>query len=197
VRAPRLLKLAAKLVQWSLGLLLGLVLLLALAVAALHWWIVPRINDFRPQVESRLSQALGVPVRIDRLQADGNNSLVPAIAVQGLRIAQPDGSAGFTLDTIQVALSVPSLLRLRAEQIVINAPQLTVQRAADGSVRVAGVLVETSQSQDSGSAADWLFRQREVLVQGGSITWDDQLRGLPPVTFSDVHLLLRNPGLRH
>ncbi|WP_182344657.1 YhdP family protein [Comamonas koreensis] len=197
MRAPRLLKLAAKLVQWSLGLLLGLVLLMAMAVAALHWWIVPRINDFRPQVESRLSQALGVPVRIDRLQADGNNSLVPAIAVQGLRIAQPDGSAGFTLDTIQVALSVPSLLRLRAEQIVINAPQLTVQRAADGSVRVAGVLVETSQNQDSGSAADWLFRQREVLVQGGSITWDDQLRGLPPVTFSDVHLLLRNPGLRH
>lgn len=197
MRAPRLLKLAAKLMQWSMGLLLGLVLLLALAVAALHWWIVPRIDDFRPQVESRLSEALGVPVHIDRLQADGNNGLVPAIAVQGLRIEQPDGSTGFTLDAIQVALSVPSLLRLRAEQIVINAPQLTVQRAADGSVRIAGVLVETPKGQDSGSAGDWLFRQREVLVQGGSIIWDDQLRGLPPVSFSDVHLLLRNPGLRH
>ncbi len=197
MRAPRLLKLAAKLVQWSVGLLLGLALLLALAVAALHWWIVPRINDFRPQVESRLSQALGVPVRIDHLQAEGHNSLVPAIAVKGLRIEQPDGSTGFTLDTIKVALSVPSLLRLRTEQIVIDAPQLTVQRAADGSVRVAGVLVDTSQDSNSGSAGDWLFRQREVLLQGGSIVWDDQLRGLPPVTFSDVHLLLRNPGLRH
>ena len=197
MRAPRLLKLAAKLMQWSLRLLLGMVLLLACAVAALHWWIVPRINDFRPQVESRLSRALGVPVRIDQLQADGDNGLVPAIAVQGLHVLQADGSPGLTLNQVKVALSVPSLLRLRTEQIVIDAPQLTVQRAADGSVRIAGVLVPTSQDQDSGGAGDWLFRQREVLLQGGSIIWDDQLRGLPPVTFSDVQLLLRNPGLRH
>lgn len=197
MRAPRLLKLAAKLMQWSLRLLLGMVLLLACAVAALHWWIVPRINDFRPQVESRLSQALGVPVRIDQLQADGNNGLVPAIAVQGLHILQADGTPGLSLNQVKVALSVPSLLRLRTEQIVIDAPQLTVQRAADGSVRVAGVLVDASQDQGGGGAGDWLFRQREVLLQGGSIIWDDQLRGLPPVTFSDVQLLLRNPGLRH
>lgn len=142
---------------------------------ALHWWIVPRINDFRPQVESRLSRALGVPVRIDQLQADGDNGLVPAIAVQGLHVLQADGSPGLTLNQVKVALSVPSLLRLRAEQIVIDAPQLTVQRAADGSVRIAGVLVQTSQDQDSGGAGDWLFRQREVLLQGGSIIWDDQL----------------------
>ena len=133
MRAPRLLKLAAKLMQWSLRLLLGMVLLLACAVAALHWWIVPRINDFRPQVESRLSAALGVPVRIEQLQADGDNGLVPAVAARGVQILQPDGGAGLTLPEVKVALSVPSLLRLRAEQIAVVAPQLQVQRAADGS----------------------------------------------------------------
>lgn len=197
-RPPRLLKLAARLMQWSLRLLLGLLLLLALAVVALRWLIVPRINDFRPQVESRLSAALGVPVRIDELAAEGDNSLVPVFAAHGVHLMQPDGTAGLVLPSVKVALSVPSLMRLRAEQIVIDAPQLRVQRAADGALRIAGLQVASGGTdQDPGSAADWVFRQREVVLQGGSVTWDDQLSGLPPVTFSDVNLLLRNPGLRH
>ena len=196
-RPPRLLKLAARLMQWSLRLLLGLALLLALAVVVLRWWIVPRINDFRPQVESRLSGVLGVPVRIDELVADGDNKFVPSFAAHGVHVAQPDGTAGLVLPTVKVALSVPSLLRLRADQIAIVSPQLLVQRAADGSLRIAGLPVDLSGSQGDSSGADWLFRQREVVLQGGSVTWDDQQRGLPPVTFSDVFLLLRNPGLRH
>ncbi len=196
-RPPRLLKLAARLMQWSLRLLLGLVVLLVLAVVALRWWIVPRINDFRPQVESRLSGVLGVPVRIDELVAEGDNKLVPSFAAHGVHLVQPDGAAGLVLPTVKVALSVPSLLRLRADQIAIVSPQLLVQRAADGSLRIAGLPVDLSGSQGDSSGADWLFRQREVVLQGGSVTWDDQQRGLPPVTFSDVFLLLRNPGLRH
>ena len=197
MRSPRLLKLAARLMQWSLRLLLGALLLLALAALALHGWIVPRINDFRPQVESRLTAALGVPVRIDQLVAERNNGLVPTFAAHGVQLLQPDGSAGLAVAKVLVALSVPSLLRLRAEQIAIDAPALVVQRAADGTLRVAGVPIATSADQQPSSAADWLFHQREVVLHGGSVTWDDQLRGLPPVTFSDVHLLLRNPGLRH
>ncbi len=197
MRASRLLRPLAKLAQWALRLLLAAALLLALAVAALHWWIVPRINDFRPQVESRLSQLLGVPVRIESLQADGDNGLVPAIAARGVQLLQPDGAAGLALPEVKVALSVPSLLRLRAEQIAILAPQLVVQRTADGALHVAGIPVEASGQGDSSGAADWLFRQREVVLQGGSVVWDDQMRGLPPVTLRDVNILLRNPGLRH
>ena len=197
MRASRLLRPAARLAQWTLRLLLALALLVALAVAALHWWIVPRINDFRPQVESRLSRALGVPVRIEQLQADGSNGLVPAVAAKGVQLLQPDGSAGLSLPEVKVALSVPSLLRLRAEQIVIVAPQLLVQRAADGQWRVAGLALATAGDSSANDGADWLFRQREVLLQSGSVVWDDQLRGLPPVTFADVNILLRNPGLRH
>ncbi len=197
MRAYRLLKLAARLVQWSLWLLLGVALLLALAVAALHWWIVPRINDFRPQVESRLSTALGLPVRIDQLQADGGSGLVPDFAVQGIHIQQADGADALTLNKVHLALSVRSLLRLRVDQITIDAPQLQVQRAADGSLRIAGIALPASTNANSTSGADWIFSQRELVLRGGSVTWDDQLRGLPPVTFSDVQLLLRNPGLRH
>jgi hypothetical protein len=33
-----------------------------MAWAALHFWIVPRIEDFRPKFENLATQAIGVPV---------------------------------------------------------------------------------------------------------------------------------------
>ena len=197
MRSPRLLKLVAQLMHWSLRLLLGVALLLAVLAAALHWWIVPRINDFRPQVESRLSAALQVPVQIAQLQADGGSSLVPQLQATGVRIAQPDGSDGLLLDKVEVALSVRSLLRLRTEKITIHAPTLVVKRAADGAITVAGIPVQPQTGGAPSQGADWVFGQREIVLQGGTVVWEDAQRAQPPLTFTDVQLLLRNPGLRH
>ena len=60
----RLLKFMAGLARWSLGLLLAAGLLLTLAWGALHGWIVPRIGEYRAQLETQASQALGVSVRL-------------------------------------------------------------------------------------------------------------------------------------
>ena len=47
----RLLKIVAVFARWSLGLLLAMGLLLTAAWGALHGWIVPRIGDYRAQLE--------------------------------------------------------------------------------------------------------------------------------------------------
>src|SRR4029453_16178866 len=60
----RSLRFFAAAAKGSLWLLLAAFLLLALAWGTLHGWIVPRIGTLRPVLESRASQALGVPVRI-------------------------------------------------------------------------------------------------------------------------------------
>ncbi|MEO7128169.1 MAG: hypothetical protein ABI040_04795, partial [Rhodoferax sp.] len=56
----RLLRAFSVVVQWVLWLLLIAWLLLALAWGGLHWWIVPRIDQFRPLLETQASRALGV-----------------------------------------------------------------------------------------------------------------------------------------
>ncbi|MGE8318021.1 MAG: YhdP family protein [Comamonas sp.] len=197
---PRPLKLLAWLMRWTMRLLAGVALVLAALVAVLHWGIVPRINDFRPGVESRLSRVLEVPVRIGRLEADSSSGLVPALRAHDVRLLQPDdpdAAPGLQLDQVQVALSLRSLLALRAEQIVIRSPRLQVRREADGGIRVAGIPVLAAPGEGSNTAADWLFRQREIVIEGGQVTWTDAQRQLPSVDFSQVQLLLRNAGLRH
>ena len=66
---PRLLRWVAGFARWALGLLLALWLLLALAWGLLHGLIVPRVDEFRPQLEAYAARALGVPVRIGALHA--------------------------------------------------------------------------------------------------------------------------------
>ena len=77
-RPTRLLRFVAGLARWSLGCLLALWLLLAVAWGALHGWIVPRIGEFRPQLEAQAARALGLPVRIGAISAR-SEGLIPTI----------------------------------------------------------------------------------------------------------------------
>ena len=56
--------------RFSLGLVLvlaGLCLTLWLTV---YWGILPRIEQWRPQLEAQATRALGVPVRIGAIRAE-------------------------------------------------------------------------------------------------------------------------------
>ena len=77
-------------VKWSLWLLLAAWLVLALAWGALHGWIVPRIGDFRPDLEMRASRALGVPVRIGQITAQ-SIGLVPSFELHDVVLLDAQG----------------------------------------------------------------------------------------------------------
>ena len=59
-------------------------LLFGLAWGALHWFIVPRISEFRPQLEAKASAILGVRVRIDAIAAQ-SNGMIPSFELVGVR----------------------------------------------------------------------------------------------------------------
>ena len=61
----------------AFGLLFGAWSLFLLAWLTLHWGILPRIEQWRPQIEARASQALGVPVSIGAIQVR-SSGWVPA-----------------------------------------------------------------------------------------------------------------------
>ena len=83
-------------VKWSLWLLLAAWLLLALAWGALHGWIVPRIGDFRPELEIRASRALGVPVRIGQITGQ-SNGLIPSFELQDVVLLDTQGREALRL----------------------------------------------------------------------------------------------------
>jgi uncharacterized protein (TIGR02099 family) len=188
---------------WGL-LVAGLVL--GLAWATLHFWIVPRIAEFRPALESLARQSLGVPVRIGGVSAQ-STGWVPSFELSDIELQDAVGRPALHLPKVQVALSLHSAVQGKLDQLVLDAPELTLRLLADGQWQIAGIDWRRSYGGDS-PAADWLLRQREVVVRGAKVHWHGPRSGLnntagqpdanpEPLTLQDVDLVIRNSARQH
>lgn len=191
----RSIRFAATLMRWTLRALAGLLMVLVLAGIVLHWFIVPRADEFRPRLESWASRALAAPVSIGALRAE-SNGLVPTLSLHDVQVHDPAGRPGLRVPRALVALSVLSLATGGLEQLVIDEPELEVRRTADGRLLVAGIDLSGDAAGDTG-VADWFFSQPEFLVRGGRVDWIDERRGAAPVALHDVQLVVRNGRRRH
>ncbi|HVR55098.1 MAG TPA: YhdP family protein [Pseudorhodoferax sp.] len=194
-RPSRLLKLAAVLAPWVLRLVLGVWLMVCMAWGALHGWIVPRIGEFRPQLEQAASRALGAEVRIGAITAN-SAQILPDFELSDVVLRDAQGREGLRLARVSALLSPRSLARLGFEQIVIDGPVLDVRRTADGLLQVAGIDMAQGDGQSS-RAADWLFSQRELAVRQATVRWTDERAGQPTVELTEADLVLRNGTRRH
>lgn len=176
--------------------LLSLGLLLGMAWGVLHFWIVPRINDYRPALERLAGQNIGVPVRIGQLTAE-STGWVPSFELREIELLDTQGRTALRLPRVLVAISVRSVLSLSLEQLVLDRPELDVRRTAQGHWQVAGLTLKSSPQGDNQSA-DWLFAQREVIVRGGTVHWTDEQAVLPQtLALRELDLVLRNSSRHH
>jgi uncharacterized protein (TIGR02099 family) len=194
IRSLKFLALLARAAAW-LALASGAAFMLA--VAALHWLIVPRIDEFRPQLQAWATRTLGVPVRIGAIEAR-SGGLIAAVTLRDVVIADARGNVGLRIPEAVAAFSAASLLRGGLEQLVLDKPELSARRTASGRFMVAGFDLsgDAAASADT-RAANWLFSQPELAVRGGHLRWQDEQRGAPAVTLSDVQIVLRNSRRTH
>ena len=186
-----------------LWLLLGVWGLFALTWAGLNGAIVPRIGEWRPELERWATQAVGVPVRIGDIRAESSGSgagflpsLVPSFELRDVQLIDAQGRVALQLPTVRTAVSVQSLWRGGFEQVVIEAPVLDVRRTAQGRIEVAG-LDMSGPGDDDQAAADWFFSQSEFVIRRGTVRWIDDQRQQPPLALSDLDLVSRNTARTH
>ena len=143
-------------------LLLCLVLaawsLFALTWGVLQLWIVPRIGEWRPDLERWATSAVGVPVKVGEIvaapRASGAGplpSFMPAFELRDVRLYDAQGRVALQLPLVRSAVSVGSLWRLSFEQLVIERPVLDVRRTAQGRIEVAGLDFSGSEGGDGGA----------------------------------------------
>lgn len=191
----RQLRIFARVARWSLGLVLAFWLLLAVVWGALHGFIVPRIGEWRVEVESLATQALGAPVSIREITAK-SDGLFPSIHLSGVAVNDVQGRDALNLNSVVVTVSARSLLRLGLEQLYIEAPRLDVRHLQDGRWRVAGLDVVESDASES-PALDWLLEQPELVIHQGAVSFTDERRGLDSVQFHDVDVVVRQRHWSH
>lgn len=177
--------------------------LLLLTWGALHAVIVPRINDWRPELERWASLRVGVPVTVGDIRSVSGASgplglppFMPQIELRDVRLLDRQGRAALHLPLVQAAVSVRSIWRAGFEQLVIERPALDIRRTADGRLEVAGIDVSGPGSGDT-TLLDWLVEQRELAILGGTVRWLDEQRAQPPLALGDVNFVARNTTFTH
>jgi len=192
----KLLSQALRVIAW-MTLVAGCVL--GMAWAALHFWIVPRIEDFRPKLENLATQTIGVPVQMGKLSAV-SSGWMPTFEIHNLALLDPEGRRALTLPKIVFAISVRSVLDLGVEQLVIDSPTLDIRRTSTGEWRIAGLSLKQDNTPDS-AAADWIFAQKEIVIQHGTVVWTDEFnplqRNKSALNLQDVSWILRNSARHH
>ncbi|MDO9359085.1 MAG: YhdP family protein [Polaromonas sp.] len=192
----RRLQLAALATRIALGLAVAFWLLFGAAWAVLHGWIVPRISEFRPQLETAATKAVGVPVRIGGI-ATLSGGAIPSFELSDVTLLDPQGRPALRLPRVLAAVSPSSLWRLGFEQLYIDQPELDIRRTADGKIYVAGLDILQDRTDGNNAGADWFFSQTEFVIRGGTVRWTDDLRQVPVLALTQVDWTSRNPGQRH
>lgn len=180
--------------------------LFALTWGALHLWIVPRIGEWRPDLERWASAAVGVPVQVGAIRAESQGAssaqagflvrLVPALELSDVRLLDPQGREALRLPKVRAAVSVTSLWRLGFEQLLIEAPVLDIRRTPQGRLEIAGLDFSGPQTGDH-RAADWFFSQAEFVIRGGTVRWTDELKGQPTLALNQLSFVARNSVRSH
>jgi len=194
---PRLSALTALLMKWIAWAVLAVLLLIGVLWALLHFWIVPRISDLRPQFEMMASAKLGLPVRVGQMQVE-SNGWAPVFALDNLSVHTLDGTVALTLPKVRVSVSANSLLTLGVEQLMLTGANLDVRRTEDGQLWIAG-LVLPDRANTASPAADWVFAQKELVLHEGSVQWTDAMSLEPrrTVTMTGVEVTVRNSARQH
>lgn len=191
----RPLRIFACIARWALGVVLAFWLVIAAVWGTLHGFIVPRIGEWRAEVEHIASQALGMPVQIEAISAR-SSGFFPTVHLTGVSLLDEQGRQALRLNSVMAVVSARSLLRRGLEQLYVERPELDIRHLADGRWQVAGLDVVQSDSTES-RALDWLLEQPELVIEKGHVSFTDEQRLLDTQRWRDVDVVVRNRLLSH
>lgn len=175
--------------------LFGAWLVFTCLLLTLRFAVLPKISDYRSEVELAASKAVGQPVRIGRLEARWRG-LNPDLVLDEVIVEDHHGVPAFSLARVEGVLSWESLWRLRPTLALLafDGPVLHVRRETNGKITIAGMATE---EESDPAFAEWVLEQKRIRIRDATIVWEDKLRNAPPLVLEDLQLALDNSGRRH
>lgn len=177
--------------------MLFVILLMLLAVyVSVGRMVMPRLNNYQPQLEAMLSEALGLQVSAYQLQG-GWEGFNPTATFEQLTLKQPLDNAlldaqksVLEIEQLKVRLDVVSSLLSRQvvfSSLTLQGMSLELKELEKGRWRVPGLPKKSNDS--SKSPFDWLLNQNEILLADIRLT-------LHPLNTGKKVLNIPNWGLR-
>ncbi len=159
-----------------------------------RYYVLPRIDQWRPQIQDIASRALKGTVTVGRIEA-GWRAFNPHLSLNDVQVIGPRGGPPLALPRVDATVSWFSLVSMEPRFVALRllAPEVSVVRLADGNFTVAGFVIMPGKAESEESPAlDWLLAQDQVVVRDGHVVYRDD-RGSEPIQFdlNDVNLIVK------
>lgn len=168
------------------------IFIFAASVLTLRYLVLPQIEDYKPTIEQRVSQAAGQKITIGSIQASWDG-LDPHLSLYDVVLHDRQNRPALTLGHIEASLSWLSipLLEPRLSLLAIYEPELTIRRETNGTIYVAGMAMG---GEARPTFPNWLLRQSQIDVVNATVLWQDDLRNAPPLTLNKLQFRLVSPA---
>lgn len=176
----------------------------ATTMLGVRYLVLPHINTWRPEIERRLSDALGAQVTMGEIAASWSG-LNPSLALENLRLR--DRITNHELLYVPDAFAVVSwrslfAMDIQLKQLEINGVHLSASRRTDGRIVLAGSVLDAQSDEKLNFSTDtlafrWLLDQGQIVVRNATFLWDDQFRGAPELVIEGIDLSISNSIFRH
>lgn len=161
--------------------------------------VLPVADNWRPRLESTLSERMGVPVRLERLSAE-LEGLSLRIHLAGLQLHDPAAPEAVLLRIPEVELKPAlwqSLWHLEPRVAVwLRGLDIHLDQQADGRIGLRELVsLASSDPEAARQTLDFALRQPVLAVSESRVAI--ALQGFPAFRLSGLELVNRNEGDRH
>ncbi len=176
------------------GIVVGVLLLLAIAIP-----FFINVNNYRPQIESNLSSALGRPVKVGNLSL---SILSGSVQADQLSIADdPKFSNGSFIQakSLKVGVELMPLIfskQLNVTHLVIEQPQIAILRNREGVWNFSSLGNQAGQApkpaDKSSSASSGNLSVDKLEIKDGTISLGSVPARRQPVTYDKLNVTVKN-----
>jgi len=189
----RLTRLLAALTRWGLGLCALVLVLMALYVS-LGRELAPLVAEYRADIETKASDALGMPLQIGRLEGSWSG-FAPILLAHDVTVGA--GTNALRLDNVRAVPDLwASLLarQVRIAHLELNGLKISLKEGADGQWALEGLPVQQDQPMDPEQLLNSMQMVEQLSVLDSQVTL--QPLDHAPMTLTYVGLNLKTGASR-
>ena len=184
----RLTRILAALTRWGLGLCALVLVLMALYVS-LGRELAPLVAEYRGEIETKASEALGMPLQIGELKGDWSG-FAPILSAHDVTVGE--GANALHLEKVRAVPDLwDSLLarEVRIAHLELNGLKISLKQGDDGNWALEGLPVKDDQPLDPEQLLNRMQMIQQLSVLDSQITL--QPWGESPLTLTYVGLNLK------
>ena len=168
--------------------------ILALVIfSVVHVLILPRIDVLRPSIERQASEALGLQVHIDTLDAD-TSGIWPTLHLQGVSALDSQAKPVLTIHSAWVSLSWASVLRRSLDHLDIEGLHLNARLDEQGEWWMGDIRIGAGTQS---AVSDTFFKIHSFTSHNTQITWTDDFHHHESGHIEGLSLDIQNGLLSH